>query len=235
MEHKKIAQWVVTEVKKTLLEKKKQSKHSTFSVEIEVYNKGTYKEPLFQIVIATKKSKPIDKFIFNMVGGELDKQFKALKETKGWDSLSWSNTTIWENNFNNFPQFITLFSKPCKEFTSLVNYMSKYCGKDLKLKDIFSVRIGGKRGRIYGEEDNRYYLAYQPKRCQSLLNQLRECRGSKDIVHTSEIKYNDDIDPWELECSIRNEVEFSGVRNYQCEVSIYTPSRKLKKVIPIRM
>ena len=72
-----------------------------------------------------------------------------------------------------------------------------------------------------------------PKTCSALLEELRKARGSKDIVTTSALKQVDDIDAWDLEVSIRNEVEFSGCRYKICEVTIKTPSGKVKKVVRI--
>ena len=124
-------------------------------------------------------------------------------------------------------------SEPCKEYKSLVNYLSKYCGKNLNETDIYSVAIGGKRGRVYGEEGARYYLCHKPATCAKYLETLRKSRGSNDKVVSTAIKQEDDIDPWELQVSIRNEVEFSGARLKYFEVKISTPSGKEKAVIRI--
>jgi hypothetical protein len=169
---------------------------------------------------------------------EIVNLLEKLRATKGWGSLVWEFDELnfssgWSSDYRKVVSSISLLATPCKEFNSLVKYMAKYCGKKLAMTDIYSVAIGGKRGRVYGEEGCRYYLAHRPKTCSALLEELRKARGSKDIVTTSACKQIDDIDAWDLEVSIRNEVEFSGCRYNICEVTIKTPSGKVKKVVRI--
>jgi hypothetical protein len=170
---------------------------------------------------------------------EMVNLLEKLRATRGWSGLVWEfdelnfSRSWYSNDYRKVISSISLLATPCKEFNSLVNYMEKYCGKKLAMTDIYSVAIGGKRGRVYGEEGCRYYLAHRPKTCSALLEELRKARGSKDIVTTSACKQVDDIDAWDLEVSIRNEVEFSGCRYNICEVTIKTPSGKVKKVVRI--
>lgn len=162
-----------------------------------------------------------------------------LKKTRGWGRLMWEledtcgSGYSWSVDYIKFPTEITLMAEPCKEYKSLVNYLSKYCGKTLNETDIYSVAIGGKRGRVYGEEGARYYLCHKPATCAKYLETLRKSRGSNDKVVSTAIKQEDDIDPWDLQVSIRNEVEFSGARLKYFEVKISTPSGKEKAVIRI--
>jgi hypothetical protein len=170
---------------------------------------------------------------------EMVNLLEKLRATRGWSGLVWEfdelnfSNSWYSKDYRKVISSISLLATPCKEFNSLVNYMDKYCGKKLAMTDIYSVAIGGKRGRVYGEEGSRYYLAHRPKTCSALLEELRKARGSKDIVTTSACKQVDDIDAWDLEVSIRNEVEFSGCRYNICEVTIKTPSGKVKKVVRI--
>lgn len=234
----KKAKEIVKIIKEKLNEKKKKGDRNTYSFSFNYisslagYSISVNYEPLTETLDAWK---------FKCLIKELTKQLNDLQTTKGWDTLTWENDEInlssscWSSDYIKIPNNFTLFSKPCNEFKSLTKYIEKHCGKTINLTDIYSVAIGGKRGRVYGEESDRYYLAYNPNKCLSILQELRDCRCSRDIINTSAIKQVDDIDDWELECSIRNEVEFSGVRYKECNVTIQTPNGKTKKIIRVGM
>lgn len=181
----------------------------------------------------------LGEYQFTELNKELIKGLEELKLLKGWNSLVWDTdeinaaTSLYYNSYVSYPKTISLLPKPCKEFLSLSKYLEKYCGKKLEMQDIYGVVIGGKRGRVYGEDSNRYYLAHSPNKCSNLLEELRKCRGTKDIISISQIKQEDDIDEWDLKVSINNETEFSGVRHKLCEVTIKTPNGKMKKTIRI--
>jgi hypothetical protein len=115
----------------------------------------------------------------------------------------------------------------------LVSYVNKFGGIQIKPTDLYVVAIGGKRGKIYGEEGDKYYLCHDERKCKNILEKLRTTRKTNDIVSCSNIKTKDDIDEWELECSIRNEVEFSGSRETYIEFSVQTQKGKLKDIIII--
>lgn len=100
---------------------------------------------------------------------------------------------------------------------------------DITDYSIYSVGIGGKRGRIYGEEGDRNYISHYPKRCNKYFEELCKAKGINDSV-VATFRKIDDIDPWDLQCSIRNEVEFSGSRINYLEVKFITPSGKEKIV-----
>ena len=128
---------------------------------------------------------------------------------------------------------IYTLAKPCKDFLELVKYVNKFGGIKICPTDLYVVTIGGKRGKIYGEEGDRYYLCHDEKKCKKILSDLRATRKTNDVVKCSNIKTKDDIDEWELECSIRNEVEFSGSRETYIEFSVQTQKGKLKDIIII--
>lgn len=234
----KLAKKIVDIIKKELNEKKRKGNYGAYSFYIDYCSSLAGYSININYENITKTLGISD---FKRLIRELTNQLNNLKAKKEWQSLSWDKQEMnisanvwWINDYISLPNNFTIFSKPCKEYTSLSKYIEKYCGKKLNVEDIYLVSIGGKRGRIYGEEGNRMYLAYNPKKCLSLLQELRDNRGSKDIVKTSLIKQVDDIDDWELECSIRNEVEFSGIRHRECEITIQTPKGKIKKTIKIR-
>lgn len=240
MDYKKIAMQIVDAMKENIVAQKKKSQMNSYSVEMQVYNSSRGNKSGVMVEVAYKDMTDIiDKYEFKELMREVIKQLVELRKTRGWGDLSWTTNEVnlsssWYRTDNvEFPSLVSLVGKPCKEFTSLANYMEKYCGKKITTTDIYSVGIGGKRGRVYGEEGHRYYLAHYPNKCAAILKELREYRGSKDVVNTSAFKQVDDIDEWELECSIRNEVEFSGARYNQCEVTIKTPSGKVKRVVRI--
>ena len=170
---------------------------------------------------------------------KLIKKLNELKSTKGWGTLIWEfneidlSTSVWRSNTINFPNRIMLLPKPCAEFNKLVNFIKKYTNQDISVEDIYRVRIGGKRGRVYGEEDNRNYLAFNCNVCNNILDKLKKSRGSKDKITISKKITFDDIDPFELQYSIRNEVEFSGVRYTKYEINITTPSGRHKDIVKV--
>ena len=239
---KKIASNIVKEIKTKITEmKKKRPNDSVYSVPLSMvqFMNETICISLYNHWQGKRLADDLTRYQAKKIAEEVIKGLKELKATRGWGRLMWeiedccNGGNGWYNDYIKFPTNITLMAEPCKEYKSLVNYLSKYCGKNLNDTDIYSVRIGGKRGRVYGEESDRYYLCHKPNKCAQYLETLRKSRGTNDKVICSKIKEEDDIDPWELEVSIRNEVEFSGARLRYFEVSITTPSGKQKANIRI--
>jgi hypothetical protein len=239
---KKIASNIIKEIKGNITEMKKKRP-----------NESIYSVPLSMVQFMSERicisfynswkgetlADNLTRYQAKKIAEEVIKGLKELKATRGWGRLMWeiedccNGGNGWYNDYIKFPTNIVLMAEPCKEYKSLVNYLSKYCGKNLNDTDIYSVHIGGKRGRVYGEEGDRYYLCHNSALCEKILADLRKYRGSNDKVVCTNIKEHDDIDKWELEVSIRNEVEFGGVRNKYFEVKISTPSGKEKKTIII--
>ena len=239
---KKIASNIIKEIKTKITEmKKKRPNDSVYSLPLSMveFANGTINISLYNYWQGKRLAENLSRYQAKKIAEEVIKGLNELKTTRGWGRLMWDiedccfDSKSWYDNYIKFPTNIILMAEPCKEYKSLVNYLSKYCGKNLNDTDIYSVRIGGKRGRIYGEEGYRYYLCHKPNKCAKYLETLRKRRGTNDKVICSKIKEEDDIDPWELEVSIRNEVEFSGERFRYFEVSITTPSGKQKANIRI--
>lgn len=239
---KKIASNIIKEIKVNITEmKKKRPNDSVYSVPLSMVQFMSericisFYNPWQGETLADN----LTRYQAKKIAEEVIKGLKELKATRGWGKLMWeiedccNGGNGWYNDYIKFPTNIVLMAEPCKEYKSLVNYLSKYCGKNLNDTDIYSVHIGGKRGRVYGEEGDRYYLCHNSALCEKILADLRKYRGSNDKVVCTNIKEYDDIDEWELEVSIRNEVEFGGVRNKYFEVKISTPSGKEKKTIII--
>ena len=99
-----------------------------------------------------------------------------------------------------FPTYLRFFSEGCKEFNELRDFVMRY-GINLGLRDLYNVRLFGKRGQ-YGESGERDYIAYNPNECKRLLEMAK-----KGCV---EVKTLDDIE--NLDESIRYETECYGYR-----------------------
>jgi hypothetical protein len=237
IEIKNLANEFISKVKAELNRQKNSSKRNSYSVDFQCYLNAD-RNCTFECDVMENNTR-FNSYEISILTREIVNLLENLRSTRGWSTLMWDfeeynfSKSWYSNDYQKIIKSVRLLATPCKEFNSLANYMEKYCGKKLSITDIYCVGIGGKRGRVYGEEGSRYYLAHQPNICSKLLEELRSARGSKDIVTTSAFKQVDDIDKWDLECSIRNEVEFSGSRYNQCEVTIKTPSGKVKKVIRI--
>lgn len=168
------------------------------------------------------------------------KGLMALKGTKGWGGLNFPTESVYLNgNFwdggikGNVITKITLSDAPCKEYKSLMNYINKY-GKgeygtcpNLKNYELFSAQMGGKRGRLWDEYGDRYFLDNKPKRCARILEELRKARGTNDRMICK--RGNEDyIDPIDQKYSAYHEIECEGERRYFLEIIIKTPSGKVK-------
>lgn len=241
---KKIASTIVREIKTKITEmKKKKPNASVYSLPLSMNSFGKDNNDICISIYNPwqypRLAEHLTRYQAKRVAEEITKELNALKSTRGWSRLMWEyddccfDSRSWSDNYIKCPCNIILMAEPCKEYKSLSNYLSKYCGKALTETDIYSVGIGGKRGIVYGEEGNRYYLCHNSKKCEDLLGRLRKSRGTNDKVVCTKIKEEDDIDPWELQVSIRNEVEFSGVRMKYFEVSITSPSGRQKANIRI--
>lgn len=176
----------------------------------------------------------VEGFLNNLV-----RKLQELKKERGWKNLVWEkeeinlSSSIWRTNNITYPKRIMLMPKPCEEFTKLTKYIKKYTNKDILIEDLYSVGISGKRGRIYGEDGSRRYLAYFPNICSKILEELKKNRGSKDKVIIGNKDVIDDIDPFDRQSSIRYEIEMYGSRYTKYIVTIVTPSGKQKASINI--
>lgn len=92
-------------------------------------------------------------------------------------------------NCQAFYDALVITTKPCKEFSQLSRYISKYANFNLDAADMFSVSVVGKRGCNYREKGERVYTAYDPKKCANILAWLKENkkRGTLKIGLNEEI------------------------------------------------
>lgn len=169
---------------------------------------------------------------------ELYNMLNELKKTKGWGGL----TIVWEQLYfsaNAWLEYklngvskVCLPDAVCKEYTSLQNYINKYGKGDygnvnLKNYELFSSAMGGKRGVLWDEYGERYFLDNKPKKCSRLLEELRKNRGAKDTMFCKR-GTEDYIDEMERQYSEYYEVECDGEKRNYLEITIKTPSGKVK-------
>ena len=176
--------------------------------------------------------------------GEVEKNIYAQQKVKGWGTLNVAYDTAdfdynsWNPKSVRYPAKITLCEKPCKEYTSLQNFLNKYgkpaCyGKltygtlNLKNFELFYSYMGGKRGRLWDEYGDRRYLDNKPKRCAEYLEMLRKAKGSKDVM-LCERGTEDWIDPVDKAYSEMHEIECEGERRSFLKITIKTPMGKFK-------
>ena len=155
-----------------------------------------------------------------------------LKSERGWKCLTivydyaeFGNG--WYKNKVEYPSMVSLPDAPCSEFKSLQNYIKKYAGANLPNFYVYHVRMGGKRGTLYAEEGERIYLDNQPKKCETLLAELRKFRGTNDKMSVTFRKENY-INPIDRAYSERHEIECDGEGRSYMYITIETPTRKVK-------
>ena len=96
-------------------------------------------------------------------------------------------------NWQDFYDALVITTKPCKEFSQLSRYISKYTNFNLDAADMFSVPVVGKRGSSYKERCEREYVAYNPQKCANILAWLKAIkkRGTLKVELKEEI-YDED-------------------------------------------
>ena len=176
----------------------------------------------------------------NILFGLLNQQMKV----KGWTTLKVVREKAnfgdpWYGVKVTYPSKITLCDAPCKEYKSLQAFINKYgTGTDYRGRadgskvnlgnfDIFHSAMGGKRGTLWDEYGERKYLDNRPKKCTKVLEELRKNRGNKDIMVCT-FGREDYIDPIDRAYSERHEVECEGEKRHYLEITIKTPTGKVK-------
>ncbi len=141
------------------------------------------------------------------------------KKVRDYVWNSWSNEPV------EVTDGITLYTEPSKEFKSLAKWIEKFSGTKLGMFDLYSVGIGGKRGRIYGEEEERDYLCYNGAKCRRILDWIIKNRSSRDILVVAKAEM-DDVPNRDI--SIRLETECNGTRYSYLHLEVLTPGGKKK-------
>ena len=175
----------------------------------------------------------------NILFGLLNKQVKV----KGWSTLKVVREKAtfgdpWYGVKVTYPAKITLPDAPCKEYKSLQSFINKYGKAENKYGgyygemhlgnyDIFHSAMGGKRGRLWDEYGERIYLDNRPKKCAEVLAELRQYRGTKDLM-LCKYGQEDYIDEIDRRYSEYHEVECEGEKRHYLEITIKTPTGKVK-------
>lgn len=177
--------------------------------------------------------------IIRSVFGLLNEQMKV----KGWTTLKIVRDKAhfgdWMSGYDiEYPSKVTLCDAPCKEYTALQNFINKY-GKtpdyygrptyDVNLRnfELFRSAMGGKRGTLWDEYGDRKYLDNRPNACKEILAELRENRGTKDIMICKQGEEHW-IDPVDRAYSEKHEIECDGQKRHYLLVTIKTPAGKVK-------
>jgi hypothetical protein len=170
------------------------------------------------------------------VFSELGNQLKAQKKVKGWGGLNYASERVgdWNSYQITIIPKVCLADAVCKEYTSLQNYINKYGSNRQYLNkmnlgnyELFSSAMGGKRGRLWDEYGERFFLDNKPKKCARLLEELRKNRGTKDAM-ICERGEEDYIDPEEQRYSAYAEIECEGEKRKYLLITIKTPTGKVK-------
>ena len=183
-----------------------------------------------------------DMYDIQMVSNVVVKLLNEQKKVRGWKNLMFTIIDEYEGvglfNRRHYKILNKIFlpANPCKEYTALQNFINKYSlasatfggyNKPLGNFELFSARMGGKRGVLWGEEGDRRYLDNKPNKCARFLEELRKYKGSKDTM-TCKRGEEDYIDEMERKHSAYYETECDGEKRMYLEVTIKTPMGKVK-------
>lgn len=160
------------------------------------------------------------------------------KKVKGWGGLNFNPERVelescsWSGYRVDIIPKVCLADAPCKEYNSLMNYINKYgafgwSNTQVSNYEFFSSAMGGKRGRLWDEYGERVFLDNKPKKCARVLEELRKARGSKDTLAIKRGEENY-IDEEERRYSEYAEIECEGEKRKYLEITIKTPSGKVK-------
>lgn len=213
-------------------------------VELSVWDNTTW-ENGHKAVLSYKirvNDKEVAEFLTHYYIGEVFSKLRNLlseqKKVKGWSGLNFNSESVelescsWSGYRVSIIPKVCLADAPCKEYNSLMNYINKYGQFDWNNKQIsnyefFSSAMGGKRGTLFDEYGERIFLDNKPKKCERVLSELREYRGSKDILTIKRGEENY-IDEEERRYSAYAEIECEGEKRKFFEVTITTPNGKVK-------
>lgn len=124
--------------------------------------------------------------------------------------FSYGNFTA---DVEDFPTTFRMFGKPCKEFKALAKLVEKKYGINIKVTDLYNVRLFGKSGR-YGESGNREYAAFNSDMCNSYINEIKSFGRKKTNARITNM---DDID---TDYSARYLTECYGSRKRGIEIRL---------------
>lgn len=223
---------LLKEFKTKIANMKKRGNEPSYSVDVAIWNNKCGGLTSYSIRLNNHEivSNLENQYSVVSVLKEFRKGLETLKTKRGWGGIVFDLDEWGGSGFRSGWEIITkvtLVEKPCKEFGSLQNFIKKYAGFELKPYDLFHSYMGGKRGRLYGEEGERYYLCTNKSKCSLILDELRKHRTTKDVI-TCKKGREEYIDPTDRAYSIRHEVECDGELRHYLEITIKTPNGKVK-------
>lgn len=180
--------------------------------------------------------------IFSLLISECERQRKV----RGWGGLVLSTHVDrqgyggpnWVVPTVRSVRKITLADAPCPEYSSLQHWINRFgirrrpgsCFTErIELGNyvLFSAAMGGKRGVLWDEYGERRFLDNKPVKCSRILRELRAARATNDKV-TCVYGEEDYIDPEEKRASAYYEIECEGEKRKFLEVTVTSPSGKVK-------
>ena len=157
-----------------------------------------------------------------------DSKCKGKVNVQEWDtSRGWS--TIHCMRFKS----LVLLGKPCKEFGTLNRMIKKYTNKELGETDVNSSSVCGKRSSWSVDGSSTGYLCYQPKKCQFVIDFIREKKTSRDKLHfevKNELSHGNGHD---YEIAQYQESEWYGTEFNFLKVEVSTPTGKTKGTLDV--
>ena len=234
-----IAERVFKDIKDALVKSKKEPKQywqasggrTDISVDNWYDNKaGKY---IKQIRVGRDKGFNLDAtdYEIKQIMGSVMSKLEVQKQVRGWKNLVYTtrlygDNARWGSGWECLDK-VSVLDDPCSEFKSIQTFLKKYGGYNLPDYLLFSSAMGGKRGRLWDEYGDRYYLANKQKKCADILDALRKSRGTNDTVYC---KYGEEdyIDPVDRIYSERYEIECEGEKRHYLEVTIKTPTGRVK-------
>lgn len=172
---------------------------------------------------------------------ELRNLLNVQKKAKGWSGLNFMSESVelescsWSGYKVSIIPKVCLADAPCSEYKSLMNYINKYGVSEgygsypvrMTNYEFFSASMGGKRGVLWDEYGERYFLDNKPRKCERVLGELRKYRKSKDrmVCQKGEENY---IDEEERRNSLYYEIECEGEKRRYLKITIKNPCGKIK-------
>ena len=146
------------------------------------YEKNDYRD--FAIKIGKKEWKGLTRLDIQSIG-------QSIRKVKGFEIISKDHYIGFGQLAPDFqyPTDFIKYGEPCKEFKELAKLVEKKYGIELKLQDLYLVRMSG---TIKDQEvGDRTYIAYAPYRCKQLIEKIKSF-GRKHT--TCEITTIDDFE-----------------------------------------
>ena len=248
----KVAEKIFKAVKNELASARKYNKEHNYErrtmacgrrremVDLGVYSNTEWKDGYKNVrsYIIRLEDKDMGELLTHYDIGEVFRKLRRLldeqKKVRNWGGLSYNTEEVdldscsWRGYRTAIVSKVCLADATCKEYTSLINYLNKFLsyGK-ITNYEFFSSAMGGKRGVLWDEYGERYFLDNKPNKCKRVLAELRKAKGSKDTLTIKRGEENY-MDEEERRYSVYAEIECEGEKRKYMEITIKTPTGKVK-------